>query len=137
MRKLPSPSHTLIYTTLDKRLFDKYNEKQWEKLDIFPDIVKQDATRDYEYERNDRSQQVERPFPEKRTNLLNPDKLRIPSFLDKELILENELLVISVLLIIFVLILMQLVQILFHLTKKIASIVKRDLPEEVKEKKNK
>lgn len=109
VRKLPSPSHTLIYTALDKRLYDKYDEKKWEKLEIFHDIIKQDATRDYEYERNDKTnKKIDKTFPEKRTKLLK--KVYLPKFIDKELILENELLVISVLLITLSLIVLQILK---------------------------
>lgn len=117
IRKLPSPSHSLVYTTLDKRLIDQYEENKWKKMEIFPDIIKQDETRNYEYERNDRVNQVERPFPEKRTNFINPDKLVIPSFLDKELILKNELLVMGVILITFVLALTSTLKLLFKVVK--------------------
>ncbi|KAH3687563.1 hypothetical protein WICPIJ_001464 [Wickerhamomyces pijperi] len=98
LRKLPSPSQTVIYSSsIGPQYFNKLNEKRYAKMGIFPDISK-DESRKSEFERNDRVKKEEHKLPEKRNNLLKNDELKyqISKFIDSDLILENEWLVIGV-----------------------------------------
>ncbi|KAH3672275.1 hypothetical protein WICMUC_004370 [Wickerhamomyces mucosus] len=97
LRKLPSPNHSVIYTSLESSPYiNKLNEKRWSGFTIFEDISR-DASRDKEFERNDNVVAEERKLPEKRNNILKRDQLNdINRYIDTDLILENEFLVLGI-----------------------------------------
>lgn len=117
LRKLPSPHHALIYTSLDNGPLNKQREKKMEKMDIFPDITRE-PSRNYEVERNINTREEEPYFHPKRTGLLDKSIWEAPKFLDAEFLIENELLVIGIVLITVGLIVTQLLKMTIFLIKR-------------------
>lgn len=118
LRKLPTPHHSLIYTSLDHNpVLNKLKEKRYEKLDIFPDITRE-PSRELEVERNINDRKIEPYFHPKRTNLLDRSIFEAPKFLDADFLIENELLVIGIVLITITLLLHQTVKLIIFFFKK-------------------
>lgn len=98
LRKLPSPYHTVIYSTsIAPPYLNRINEKRYAQMGIFPDISK-DTSRQSEFERNNKVTEEEHKLPEKRTNLEKDDdwKYSIRKFIDADLVVDNEWLVLAI-----------------------------------------
>lgn len=94
---------------METGLLNLNNEKKWAKMEIFPDISK-DASRSLEFERNNKVLDVERPFPEKRTGLMNHTMYQASKFLDRDVIYDNELLILGIIFLAAVFLALQLVK---------------------------
>lgn len=111
LRKLPSPYHLVVYTSSTMGLLNVNDETRWATKTIFPDLS-EDASRSVEFERNEHVMEVDRPFPSKRTKLLNLTAFQCSHLLDHEVIYENEMLILGILAVTFVFLLLQLLKLI-------------------------